>query len=141
MDNLQAAVLNYRLKNLKILIKKRRDNAKLYFKNLNKKYVDISSEKKKEYNTYHTFVIQVSKRDELKKYLLKRNIQTAIHYPIPIHLQPAMKKLNYKYNNLKETESQAKKIITLPINQYLTKKEIKKICLEINNFYENKKKK
>ena len=49
-------------------------------------------EKKEEFNTYHTFVVQVDKRDELKKYLNKNGISTAIHYPIPIHLQPAYKK-------------------------------------------------
>lgn len=140
MDNLQAAILNFRLKNLKKIIKKRRSNASIYFKNLNRKYVFIPNEKKEEFNTYHTFVIQVKKRDNLRKFLLKKKIYTNIHYPIPIHLQPAIKKLNYSYKNLKKTESQAKKILTLPINQFLKKSEIKKICFEINNFYENRKK-
>jgi len=137
MDNLQAAILNFRLKNLKKIIKKRRENVDIYMKNINSKYVFIPQESKKEFNTYHTFVVQVSNRDKLKKYLEKKNISTSIHYPIPIHLQPAAKKLNYKYGDFKETESQAKQILSLPINQYLKKIEIKKICLEINNFYEN----
>ena len=140
MDNLQAAILNFRLKNLKKIIKKRRNNAAIYFKNLNKKYVYMPPEKKEEFNTYHTFVIQVNKRDKLRKFLLKKKIYTTIHYPTPIHLQPALKKLNYFYKNLKITEKQAKKILTLPINQFLKTSEIKKICNEINNFYENKKK-
>ena len=138
MDNLQAAILNFRLKSLKNIIKKRRENAKIYFKNLDKKYVFIPPEKEKEFNTYHTFVVQVSKRDQLKKYLLSKGIETSIHYPIPIHLQPAVKKLNYKFENLDQTEKQSKKIITLPIHQFLKNSEIKKICFEINNFYENK---
>ena len=53
-------------------------------------------------------------------------------------MQPAFKKLNYKINKLPKTERQSKKIITLPIHQYLKHSEIKKICKEINNFYENK---
>ena len=120
MDNLQAAVLNFRLKNLKSIIKKRRKNAEIYSKNLNK-----------------TFVVQVSKRDKLKRYLKSKGIETSIHYPIPIHLQPALKKLKYKFSNLNQTEKQSKKIITLPINQFLKETEIKKICFEVNNFYEN----
>jgi dTDP-4-amino-4,6-dideoxygalactose transaminase len=137
MDNLQAAVLNFRLKNLNLIIKKRRENASIYFKNLNKKYIFIPPETKKEHNTYHTFVIQVSKRDKLKKYLKSKNIETSIHYPIPIHLQPAFKKLKYPCSGLTITEKQSKEIITLPINQFLKKIEIKRICKEINNFYEN----
>ena len=138
MDNLQAAILNFRLKYLKKIIKKRRENAKIYFKYLNKKFIFIPKENKKEFNTYHTFVVQVNNRNLLQKYLKKKGIGTAIHYPIPIHMQPAFKKLNYKINKLPKTERQSKKIITLPIHQYLKNSDIKKICNEINNFYENK---
>jgi len=135
MDNLQAAVLNYRLKNFKDVIKKRRENFKLYNKYLNKKHIFISPEKKYQYNTYHTFVIQVDKRDQLKKYLKKNNIITTIHYAIPIHLQPAAKYLGYERGSFKNTEKQAKRILTLPINQFLKKKEIKYISDKINTFY------
>jgi dTDP-4-amino-4,6-dideoxygalactose transaminase len=137
MDNLQAAVLNFRLKNLKKVIKKRRENVKLYSKFLSKKYVFIPQEKTNEFNTYHTFVVQVPKRDELRKYLSNNKIETSIHYPIPIHLQPASKYLKYYKGDLPTTEKQAKKILTLPINQFITKMQIKKICKLINNFYEN----
>jgi dTDP-4-amino-4,6-dideoxygalactose transaminase len=135
MDNLQAAVLNYRLKNLQKIIIQRRKNVELYDKYLDKKYVFLPNEKKHQYNSYHTFVIQVDKRDQLKKYLQKNNIMTAIHYPIPIHLQPAAKSLGYKKGSFKHAESQAKRILTLPINQYLTHNEIKKISDKVNIFY------
>lgn len=121
MDNLQAAILNFRLKNLKDIIRKRRRNADLYFKYLNKNNVNFIEENEKEFNTYHTFVIQVYNRDKLKNYLLKRGVHTAIHYPIPIHLQPAAKKLNYKKGDFEKTEEQAKRILTLPVNQFLKK--------------------
>jgi len=135
MDNIQAAVLNYRLKNLKKTITLRRKNSELYRKYLDKKHVFIPEEKKYQYNTYHTFVIQVEKRDKLKKFLQKNNIFTAIHYPIPIHLQPAAKYLDYKKGSFLNTEKQAKKILTLPINQFLKHSEIKFISEKINFFY------
>jgi dTDP-4-amino-4,6-dideoxygalactose transaminase len=138
MDNLQAAILNFRLKKINKIIKKRRENVKIYLKNLNQKFVFVPKEDKKEFNTYHTFVVQVKFRDELKRYLKKKGISTAIHYPIPIHLQPALKKYNHSFSDLSETVRQSKRIITLPIHQYLKNFEIKKICEEINNFYENK---
>lgn len=137
MDNLQAAILNFRLKKLNNIIKKRRQNVKIYLKYLNSKNIFIAKEKTKEFNTYHTFVVHVNKRDQLKKYLTRKGIGTAIHYPIPIHLQPAIKKYKYSSTDLSETVKQSRKIITLPINQFLKSNEIKKICKEINNFYEN----
>ena len=136
MDTIQACVLNFRLKNLNSTIRKRRRNANLYRKFINKKNVLIPKDDPNVFNTYHTFVVQVENRDKLKKYLDKRKIFTSIHYPIPIHLQPAAKKLKIKFNDLKETELQSKKIITLPVNQFLSEKEIKYISKTINIFYE-----
>lgn len=135
MDNVQAAILNYRLNNLNNIISKRRKNAELYFKYLNKKNMILPNENVHEFNTYHTFVIQVNKRDKLKKYLQKNDINTAIHYPIPIHLQPAAKKFGHKIGDFKNTERQAKSILTLPINQFLKEKEIIFISKKINNFF------
>ena len=114
---------------------KRRFNASLYFKFLDRKHVNLAEEKKDEFNTYHTFVIQVNNRDKLKKYLFKKDIQTAIHYPVPIHLQPACEYLCYKKGDFIETELQSKKILSLPIHQNLTKFQIKYISKSINNFF------
>jgi dTDP-4-amino-4,6-dideoxygalactose transaminase len=135
MDNLQAAILNYRLKKLDQIIKKRRDNAKHYFNNIDNEDIIFPLEKDFEFNSYHTFVIQVEKRDELKRFLFKKGIETAIHYPIPIHLQPASNRLGYKKGDFPIAESQANMILTLPINQNLTESQILKISSEINNFY------
>lgn len=135
LDNLQAAVLNFRLKGLKKVISQRRKNAEIYLENLNLKHVFFPKEKKDEFNTYHTFVIQVDKRDKLKEHLLKNGVDTAIHYPIPIHLQSASKFLGFKRGSFLETEKQANRILTLPVNQYLKKNEIIYICKLINNFY------
>ena len=137
MDVLQASILNYRLSKLDELIKKRRANFKLYKEFLNREDIFFPEEKEYQFNTYHTFVVQVPKRDELRKYLSNNKIETSIHYPIPIHLQPASKYLKYNKGDLPTTEKQAKKILTLPINQFITKMQIKKICKLINNFYEN----
>ena len=61
-------------------------------------------------------------------------MHTAIHYPIPIHLQPASKYLNFKKGSFPQTESQSKKILTIPIHQNLTKSELKRIVTLLNNF-------
>ncbi len=138
MDNIQAAILNYKLKNLKKVISIRRKNVQLYLKYLNKKNFYFPKEKRLEFNTYHTFVLQFKKRNLLRKYLKKKGIGTAIHYPTPIHLQPAAKYLGYKKKSLPMTETQAKSILTLPIHQHLKSNEIKYISNHINKFYEKK---
>ena len=96
MDVIQATVLNYRIKKLNETILKRRNNAKFYFENLDRDKYFLNDEKSYQFNTYHTFVIHTKNRNKLIKYLKKKGIGTAIHYPIPIHLQPAAKFLNYK---------------------------------------------
>ena len=135
MDNLQAGILNFRLKNLKNIIFTRRKNVELYLKNLNLNKVYFPIETLEEFNTYHTFVIQVDKRDKLRQFLKKKGIDTAIHYPIPIHLQKASKFLGFKKGSFPNAEKQSKNILTLPINQYLKEKEIIYICKSINKFY------
>ena len=101
MDNIQAAFLNHKLNSLNSIIKARRRNAEIYKKELNRSKVFFIDERSEEFNTYHTFVVQVEKRDKLKKFLLNKNIQTSIHYPIPIHLQPASLKFGYKKGDFK----------------------------------------
>ena len=138
MDNLQAAILNFRLKTLNAVIKKRRKNFELYKKYLNTNKIFFSDEKKYQFNTYHTFVIQTDNRDQLKKYLLSKGIETAIHYPIPLHLQPPAKYLGHKKGSFKITEKQAKRILTLPIHQYLKNSDIKYIADNVNYFHNKK---
>ena len=133
MDNLQAAILNFKLKKLNNVIIKRRNNFQIYRQNLSKK-VFFPVENKNEFNSYHTFVVQVENRDKLRKYLLANKIITSIHYPVPIHLQPAAKKLGYKKGDFPETEKQSKKILTLPIHQDLKKSDILRVCKIINKF-------
>ncbi len=134
MDNLQAAILNYRLGKLESVIQKRRSNASSYFEGINMSAMYIPEEKTYEYNTYHTFVVQTEHRDKLKEYLFSNGIDTAIHYPIPIHLQPASKKLGYKDGDFPINEKQSKQILTLPINQFLSEVELARVVSVINEF-------
>lgn len=133
MDNLQAAILNFRLKKLEKIIEKRRRNAKYYFEHIKSLEIELPIEKENEFNTYHTFVIQMNNRNKFKDYLLTKGIETAIHYPTPIHLQPAAKRLGYKYGDFPITENQSERILTLPISQSIIQSDLKIIVDEINN--------
>jgi dTDP-4-amino-4,6-dideoxygalactose transaminase len=135
MDAVQATILKYRIKSLNKITEKRRENANFYRSELNSSKIFIPIDHELEYNTYHTFVIQVSDRDGLRRYLANSGVDTSIHYPIPIHLQPAAKFLGHVLGDFPNTEEQANKILTLPINQFINRDHIIKISSLINKFY------
>ncbi|MDB4184309.1 DegT/DnrJ/EryC1/StrS family aminotransferase [Alphaproteobacteria bacterium] len=135
MDTIQACVLNHRIGYITEIIKKRVDNANIYRKYLNPDYIKFNKFDKNYYDTFHTFVIQAKKRNSLQKYLLQKGIESFVHYPVPIHLQKACNRYNYKLGDFPITEMQSKMILSLPIHQYLKKKDIIKISNLINNFY------
>ena len=99
--------------------------------------LDSSVDQKNQFNSFHTFIILANKRDKLKRYLEKKKISTAIHYPKLIFNQKAytnkFKKINSKH--YPKSKYYVKNILTLPINEFVTKYEIKKISNEIVNFY------
>jgi dTDP-4-amino-4,6-dideoxygalactose transaminase len=134
MDTLQAAVLEFRLGRLEEIIRRRRENAVRYRVLLDRNDIFIAPDRDIECNTYHTFVIQVERRDALQRHLADQGIGTAIHYPIPIHLQPAAASLGYKSGDFPATESQAKRILTLPINPSLTHEQIERVAEETRRF-------
>ena len=114
MDTLQAAILTYRLGRLGEVIKQRRANAALYTKLLHPDQVFVAPESEREFNTYHTFVVQVEQRDLLQRHLASHGIGTAIHYPVPIHLQPALAWLGHHQGDYPVTESQAARLLRFP---------------------------
>jgi dTDP-4-amino-4,6-dideoxygalactose transaminase len=136
MDTLQAAILGYRLDKLPDVITKRRDNAALYQKLLHHERMYVPTCRNEEFNTFHTFVIQVDRRDELQQHLKAVGIKTAIHYPIPIHLQPAAQSLGHKKGDFPVTERQAQRILTLPVNQYMSKGDVEAVAAEVMAFCE-----
>jgi len=139
MDEIQAAILAFRLTNLEKVVSKRRKNAHLYKEILNENFVFTPFEDERYFDTFHTFVIQVERRDELRLFLNEQGIQTAIHYPIPIHLQPAAKSMGLKTGRFPATERQAKQILTLPVNQTLSPSHIEYVAQSVNNFFEDTK--
>ena len=118
LDTLQASILITKSKHLDTWTEQRRANATLYRKyldNIPNELFSMPCDKEGEKSVYHTFVAQADDRDNLQKHLSQNNISTAIHYPVPIHLHPVAKDLGYQKGDFPKTESQAEKIISLPI--------------------------
>ncbi len=132
LDEIQAAILNVKLKRLEENISKRREIAKIYRENLTKKLV-FQEEKPYVRHVYSYFVVSTPKRDELRETLTKKGIETEIYYPIPIHKQKAY--LEYNTLTLPCTEEVVKKVLSLPIHPYMEKEEIDYVINTVNNFF------
>lgn len=135
MDNLQAAILRLRLRHLPDVVARRRRNVEQYRAEIDTDHVYIPPCLDHEFNTFVLFVAQLDRRDELQAYLAERGISTGIHYPVPIHLQPAARYLGHKAGDYPEVERQADRIISLPHNQNLSESQVSYVCEQINRFY------
>jgi len=135
LDTIQATILKIRLQNLDDVIARKRAHVALYRSLLSKKDVFVPPCQPYEFNTFVLFVIQVDRRDELQKFLASRRIDTAIHYPIPIHLQPAAKDLGHRRGDFPVVERQASRILSLPVHPYLSADDVRIVAGTINEFY------
>jgi dTDP-4-amino-4,6-dideoxygalactose transaminase len=137
LDPLQAAILLVKLGYLHEWTQQRQENARYYQTQLaGIPQIQMPPQREWEKCVYHTFVIQVEQRDELRQFLSDRGIGTAIHYPVPIHLSTAGRELGYAEGSFPVTEMQARRIVSLPIYQGLTVEELDQVCQNIKLFYQ-----
>lgn len=138
---LQAAALFVYLKHFNWLKHKRQIVFKWYeqaFANhMNLPLLIISKAHIKSQPVVHLFVIATKNRDQLQNYLRKKNIETGIHYPFPVHSVPAFKQFSFSKNTFPIAEQLSTSILSLPFHQFLTKKEVTTIVEHIARFYEN----
>ena len=127
LNTVSAAIGRVQLETLEHKNKRRRKIASLYKKFLNEDC--ILNENQKGMSVYHQIVLKHKKRDEIFSHLSKNNIGTAIHYPIPIHMQPLYKNLGY---NLPISEKFSNEVLSLPSYPGLEDDSIKVICEKIN---------
>lgn len=134
MDEIQAGILSIKLKYLDDENTKRKGIAKYYLNHINNPEIILPEiiNGKSDSHVWHLFVIRTKRRDELKEYLEKNEVQTVIHYPIPPHKQKCYEKLN----NLKFeiTEKIHKEVLSLPISPILAQKDMVRIVDLINKF-------
>ena len=135
LDSLQAAILNCRLTGLSQVIEQRRQFAKIYRSKLDR-WVYCPEDRPDCYDVYHLFVIQTPQRNALKNYLEAEGIQTEIHYPVPIYLQPCAKYLGYKPGDFPVVEAQCQQILSLPMHNGLLKAEVEWVANTIVGFFQ-----
>lgn len=132
LDEIQAAVLDIKLKYLDQDNQHRKDMAKLYINGINNPLITLPDTLPEEQNVFHLFPIFCERRDELQEYLKEKGIGTVIHYPIPPHKQECYKE--WGYLSLPITELIAKEELSLPIGPTITFEEITYIINNINLF-------
>ena len=132
LDEIQAAVLDVKLKYLDEDNNKRKEIAKYYTENIKNSKIILPKTYDKDSHVYHVFAVRTENRDDFQKYLTENDIQTIIHYPTPPHKQEAYK----EWNNLSLpiTEEIHKTIISIPMSPVLTKEEVDKVIDVINKY-------
>ena len=126
LDALQAAILAVKLRHLKEWSEKRKNNANYYnqlFAGVN--YLFIPSEKNYSRHVYYMYVVKVKEREKLMIKLKEKGIDTGIHYPLPLHLQPSLKYLGYKEGDFPVAEKAAKEILSLPMYPEISSEQIR----------------
>jgi dTDP-4-amino-4,6-dideoxygalactose transaminase len=127
LDNLQAALLRVKLQHLDDWNEARRDRSDWYRRFLSAAVLTPVVADYAE-PVWHLYVIEVDDRDELQTYLGERGIGTGIHYPIPIHLQPAYRDLGYLRGDFPIAEQAAGRILSLPMYPELQQTAVEEVA-------------
>ena len=136
LDTIQAAVGLEMIKKINLITTSRIKNAKYLNNHLKDiKEITLIKEKTGYKSVYHLYQFFCKNRDSLDIYLRKNKIDSKVHYPKPLHLHHAAKKFNYKNGQFEIAEKLAKKVISIPVHEFIKKKELDYMISKIKKFY------
>jgi dTDP-4-amino-4,6-dideoxygalactose transaminase len=135
LDELQAAILKERINYLPNFTARRKEIANMYFSNIRNSLINLMN-LPDEYDShvYHLYVIRSKHRQELQSFLTANEIQSLIHYPVPIHFQEAGKSIIKIPNSLSVSEKYAQECLSIPCHPHMTNSEVEKIVDALNRF-------
>jgi len=135
LDALQAGILHVKLRHLKAWNELRRERAAEYSRLLaNCDAIRLPWEPSWSRSVYHLYVIRTSDRDGMMQHLKEAGIGSAIHYPVPLHMQRAYASMNYSVGDFPVTESCATEIVSLPMYPQLSLEDLEKVVREVQAF-------
>lgn len=134
LDELQAALLRVKLRHLDEANDARRSIAATYAAGIRHEGVRLPTEARGSHHVYHQFVVRATARDALQAHLADAGVGTAVHYPVPIHLQPAYRGRLPLVAPLTETESAASEILSLPIFPELPSESVQRVVAQVNGW-------
>jgi dTDP-4-amino-4,6-dideoxygalactose transaminase len=137
LDTLQAIVGDVLLDQLEAVTKKRIEHAARYDAALADLAPDVIVPPRRPgvRQVFHTYVVQVERREALVDYLAARGIETKIHYPIPIHRQPAAASLGYGDGAFPRCDAQSRRILSLPVHEFLEEGQLAHVVETLRRFY------
>jgi dTDP-4-amino-4,6-dideoxygalactose transaminase len=134
MEGIQGAVLNVKLKHLPAWTTTRRRNAHRYHALLRGTPLQLPMESPGAESVYHCYVVRHPQRDRLKEYLEKKGIGTALHYPVPLHLQKCFADLGHRAGDFPVAERAARECLSLPIYPELADAQVEYVAAMISEF-------
>lgn len=138
LDTLQAIVANYVLENkLENITKMRQKNAAFYDRELSQ-CAGISLPPRPAHceQVFHLYVVRAEKRDRLVTYLNNRGIDAKIHYPVPMHLQPAAREFGYGKGSFPVCEATCDSVLSLPVHEFLHEEQLAFVSKSVREFYQ-----
>lgn len=138
LDTIQAIVANHLLKKIDHITELRIKNATRFdclLKDISQ--ITIPQRQSDVKQVYHIYVIRAQRRDELQQYLIANGVDAKIHYPIPMHLQPAAEHYGYKRGDFPVSEAVCGSVISLPVHEFITEDQIDYTVAKIKDFYAN----
>lgn len=136
LDEIQAAILRVKLKELDKWNNKRRENAKFYNEKLKETNLVTPVEDNNVKHVYHLYILQSEKRMEIVSYLAEKGIATGVYYPVPLHLQKVYTDLGYKEGDMPNAEYLSSRTFAIPMFAELTDEEKEYIVKWIKEFGE-----
>jgi dTDP-4-amino-4,6-dideoxygalactose transaminase len=134
MEAIQGAVLGVKLKHLDNWNALRRKYAGIYYRDLADSELRLLEDRPDTISVHHVFPLFTERRDDLRSHLQKAGISTGLHYPIPVHLQPAFRHLGYDEGDLPKTERACKEVLSLPMYPELTNQDVARIIDSVKQF-------
>ena len=128
MEGLQGAILRVKLRHLERWTEARRAIAAKYNEQLADSGLALPREMPWARHVYHVYSFRISDRDAFRAALQARGIQTAVHYAIPVHLQPAHADLGYHSGSFPQSENAANEVVALPIYPELNPAQVDAVC-------------
>ena len=132
LDEIQAAVLDVKLKYLDEDNKKRREISKYYRENIRNPKIILPKTYDENSHVWHVFAVRTDNRDEFQKYLADNGIQTIIHYPTPPHKQEAYREWNHLSYPISEEIHRT--IISIPISPVMIDEEVERVVEVVNEY-------
>ena len=132
LNTIQAAILNVKMDFYEQCISRRQKAANIYSNFLNETSYTPPTISKEKTSVWAQYVIRVKNRSSIKSILSNNGIPTAIHYPMPLHLQECFKYLEYKKGDFPVSEKASEEVLSLPMNPYITLEEQEYIVYQLN---------